>query len=55
MYSQMSMEGEPSTDACKLGTHMTLGLISIIDDLKSMERDPMKGVLNFASLTIILK
>jgi hypothetical protein len=44
MYSQLSMVGEPSTDDCKpLGTHRTLGLISIIDELNSMEGDPLKG------------
>jgi hypothetical protein len=44
MYSQLSMEREPATDDCKpLGTHRTLGLISRIDELKSMEGDPLKG------------
>jgi hypothetical protein len=44
MYSQLSMAGEPVTDECKpLGTHRTLGLISRIDELKSMEGEPMKG------------
>jgi hypothetical protein len=44
MYSQLSMVGEPATNDCKpLGTHMTLGLISKIDGLKSMEGDPLKG------------
>jgi hypothetical protein len=44
MYSQLSMAGEPTTDECKpLGTHKTLGLISRIDELKSMEGDPLKG------------
>jgi hypothetical protein len=44
MYSQLSMVGEPATDDCKpLGTHRTLGLISRIDELKSMEGDPLKG------------
>jgi hypothetical protein len=44
MYSQLSMVGEPTTNDCKpLGTHRTLGLISRIDELKSMERDPLKG------------
>jgi hypothetical protein len=43
MYSQLSMAGEPATDYCKpLGTHRTVGLISIIDELKSMEGDPLK-------------
>jgi hypothetical protein len=44
MYSQLSMAREPATDDCKpLGTHRTLGLISRIDELKSMEGDPLKG------------
>jgi hypothetical protein len=44
MCSQLSMEGEPATDDCKpLGTHRTLGLISIIEELNSMERDLLKG------------
>jgi hypothetical protein len=44
MYSQLSMAGEPPTNDCKpLGTHKTLGFISIIDELKSMEGDPLKG------------
>jgi hypothetical protein len=37
MYSQLSIVGEPAIDDCKpLGTHRTLGLISRIDELKSM-------------------
>jgi hypothetical protein len=41
MYSQLSMVGEPATNDCKpLGTHRTLDLDSIIDELKSMEGDP---------------
>jgi hypothetical protein len=44
MYSQLSMAGEIATNDCKpLGTHMTLGLVSIIDGLNSMEGDPLKG------------
>ena len=44
MYSQLSMAREPATDDCKpQGTHKTLGLISKIDELKSMEADPLKG------------
>jgi hypothetical protein len=44
MYSQLSMVREPATDDCKpLGTHRTLGLVSRIDGLKSMEGDPLKG------------
>jgi hypothetical protein len=44
MYSQLLMAGEPATNDFKpLGTHMTLGLISRIDEKKSMEGDPLKG------------
>jgi hypothetical protein len=44
MYSQLWMVGEPATDYCKtIGTHRTLGLVSIIDGLKSMEGDLLKG------------
>jgi hypothetical protein len=44
MYSQLSMEREPTTDEYKpLGTHKNLGLVSRIDELKSMEGDPLKG------------
>jgi hypothetical protein len=44
MYSQLSMVREPATDDCKpLGTHRTLGLVYIIDELKSMEGDSLKG------------
>jgi hypothetical protein len=44
MYSQLLMAREPTTNDCKpLGTHRTLGLVSIIDDLKSMEGDLLKG------------
>jgi hypothetical protein len=44
MYSQLSMVREPATNDCKpQGTHKTLGLISRIDELKSMEGDPLKG------------
>jgi hypothetical protein len=44
MYSQLSMEGEPATDDCKhLGTHRTLGLISRVNEMNSMEGDPLKG------------
>jgi hypothetical protein len=43
MYSQPSMVGEPTIDDCKpLGTHRTLGLISRIDELNSMEGDLLK-------------
>jgi hypothetical protein len=44
MYSQLLMAGEPATNECKpLGTHRTLGLVSRIDGLKSMEGDVLKG------------
>jgi hypothetical protein len=44
MYSQLSMAREPTTNDCKiLGTHKTLGLIFRIDELKSLEGDPLKG------------
>jgi hypothetical protein len=44
MYSQLSMVREPTTNDYKpLGTHRTLGLVSRIDELKSMEGDPLKG------------
>jgi hypothetical protein len=44
MYSQLSMVGEPTTDDYKpLGTHRTLDLDSIINELKLMEGDPLKG------------
>ena len=37
------MVGEPTTNDYKpLGTHRTLGLIPIIDELNSMEEDLMK-------------
>jgi hypothetical protein len=43
MYSQLSMEREPTTDDCKpLGTHRTLGLVSKIDGMKLMEGDLLK-------------
>jgi hypothetical protein len=44
MYFQLSMVREPATNNCKSqGTHKTLGLVSIIDELKSMEGDLLKG------------
>jgi hypothetical protein len=44
MYSQLSMAREPATNDCKpQGTHKTLGPISRINELKSMEGDPLKG------------
>jgi hypothetical protein len=43
MYSQLSMVGEPPTDDCKpLGNQITLDLDSRIDEMKLMERDPLK-------------
>jgi hypothetical protein len=44
MHSQLLMAGEPTSDDYKpLGTHRNLDLDSIIDELKSMEGDPLKG------------
>jgi hypothetical protein len=44
MYSQLSMVREPTTNDCKTqGTHRTLGLVSRIDELKSMEGNLLKG------------
>jgi hypothetical protein len=44
MYSHLSMAREPATNDCKpQGTHKTLGLVFRIHELKSMERDPLKG------------
>jgi hypothetical protein len=44
MYSHLPMVRELATNDCKLqGTHKTLGPISRINELKSMERDPLKG------------
>jgi hypothetical protein len=44
MYFQLSMVREPTTNDCKpQGTHNTLGHVSIINELKSMEGDPLKG------------
>jgi hypothetical protein len=44
MYSHLSMATKPATNDCKpQGTHKNLGSISRINDLKSMERDPLKG------------
>ena len=38
------MVGEHATDECKpIGSHRTLGLISIIDELNLMEGDLLKG------------
>jgi hypothetical protein len=42
MYSQLSTVGEFATNDRKpLGTHRTLGMISRIDELKSMEGHPL--------------
>jgi hypothetical protein len=44
MYSQLLIVREPTTNECKpQGTHKTLGLISRINGLMSMERDLLKG------------
>jgi hypothetical protein len=44
MYSHLSMARKPATNDCKSqGSHKTLGPISIINELDSMERDPLKG------------
>jgi hypothetical protein len=44
MYFQLLMAREPATNDFKpLDTHRTLGLVSKIDELKSMEGDPLKG------------
>ena len=44
MYSQLSMEREPTTNEYKpQGTHKTLGIVSRIDELNLMEGYPLKG------------
>jgi hypothetical protein len=44
MYSHLSMAREPTTNEYKpQGTHKTLGPISRINELNSMEGDPLKG------------
>jgi hypothetical protein len=44
MYSHLSMARETTTNDYKpQGTHKTLSLVSKIHELKSMERDPLKG------------
>jgi hypothetical protein len=44
MYSQMSMVGAPATDDYNpLGTHETIGLVSRIYGMNSMEGYPLKG------------
>jgi hypothetical protein len=43
MYSQLSIVREPATNECKpQGTHKTLGPVSRINELNSMEGDPLK-------------
>ena len=44
MYSHLSMAREPAANDYKpQGTHETLGPISRINELNSMERDSLKG------------
>jgi hypothetical protein len=44
MYSHLSMVRDPTTNDCKTqGTHKTLGSVSRINELKSMESDLLKG------------
>ena len=44
MYSQLSMARETATDDYKpQGTHKTLGCVSRIYELNSMEGDSLKG------------
>ena len=44
MHFELSMVREHATNDCNpLGTHRTLGLISIIDEMKLMEGDLLKG------------
>jgi hypothetical protein len=44
MYSQLTMVGEPTYDDFKpLGTHRNLDINSRIDEMKSMEGDPLNG------------
>jgi hypothetical protein len=44
MYSHLLVVREPTTNDCKpQGTHKTQGPISKINELDSMERDPLKG------------
>jgi hypothetical protein len=43
MYSQLSMVRQPTTNDCKpQGTHKTLGLVSIIYEMNSMEGESLK-------------
>jgi hypothetical protein len=44
MYFDLSMAREPTTNDCKpQGTHKNIGLVSRIKELKSMERDLLRG------------
>jgi hypothetical protein len=44
MYSHPSMARDIASNDCKpQGTHKTLSIISRINELKSMERDLLKG------------
>ena len=44
MNFQLSMTREPATNDCKpQGTHNNLGIFSRIDEINSMEGDPLKG------------
>jgi hypothetical protein len=44
MYSQLSLERELATNDCKpQGTHRTIGLVSRVDELMSIEGYPLKG------------
>jgi hypothetical protein len=44
MYSHLLMVRDIATNDYKpQGTHKTLGLISRINEINSMERDPLKG------------
>ena len=46
------MAREPATNDCKpQGTHKTLGLISRIDELNSMEEDPLKEIIKASLIT----
>jgi hypothetical protein len=44
MYSHLSMAREPATNDYKpQGTHKTLGPISRINEMDSMDKDSLKG------------
>jgi hypothetical protein len=44
MYSHLSMARETGINDCRpQGTHKNLGPITRINELKSMEREPLKG------------